>query len=328
MMLYLLYVLIAAVLILLELIYFRIADRFNIIDRPNKRSSHTFITLRGGGVVFPLAMCCYIICFGMIYPLFFLGLLLAGVVSFIDDVHPLPNWIRVVAQFAAMILLMLECGDMLIWHNWYIVALGLITCVGIVNAYNFMDGINGITGGYSFAVLASLWVMNSKVPFIDPLFLAVASISVLVFCWFNYRTRPKCFAGDVGAVSIAFIVLFALTRLILKTGDWTYLFFLAVYGADSIMTIVHRIYLRENIFLPHRKHLYQLMANELHIPHTVVSSIYIALQGLISAGLIWLPMNNVLYCAILFVLLIVVYVAFIKRYYYLHEQATKKITKE
>ena len=321
------YLIVFALLFVAELIYFKIANSYNIIDKPNERSSHTRITLRGGGVIFYFGALAYFLTNDLGYPWFMLGLTLITAISFVDDVRPVSQKIRLVFHFTAMAVMFWQWG--LTDLPWWYMLVALIVCTGIINAYNFMDGINGITGGYSLVLLCALAYINASiVPFVEAKLIYTSIAAVLVFNFFNFRKRAKCFAGDVGAVSIAFIVLFALARLILVTGDWTYLFFLAVYGADSIMTIVHRIYLRENIFLPHRKHVYQLMANELHIPHTVVSSIYIALQFVISAGLIWLPMNNVLYCAIIFILLIVVYVAFIKRFYHLYGLATKKITKE
>ena len=76
------------------------------------------------------------------------------------------------------------------------------------------------------------------------------------------------------SVGAAFIVVFVLGLLIMRTGDFTYIVFLAVYGVDSVLTIVHRIMLRENLGEAHRKHAYQLMANELGMEHTVVSTIY------------------------------------------------------
>ena len=73
--------------------------------------------------------------------------------------------------------------------------------------------------------------------------------------------------------SIAFIVLFLIGKLVIRTGDFSWMVLLAVYGVDSVLTIIHRLMLHENIGLPHRKHMYQIMANELKVPHVIVSSI-------------------------------------------------------
>ena len=208
------YFLIFVLLVLLELAYFRIADRFNIIDKPNLRSSHSSIVLRGGGIIFLLGVWLYAAFFGLQYPWFILGLTLIGLVSFTDDIHSLPDSVRLVAQFAAMFLMFYQFG-ILNWHDWWIVLIAMIVCVGIINAYNFMDGINGITGGYSIAVLLPLIYLNADYDFISRSYLYVVGLTLLVFCFFNFRKKAKCFAGDVGSISMAFILLFALGLLIL-----------------------------------------------------------------------------------------------------------------
>ena len=311
-----------ALLILLELGYFRLADRFNIIDRPNLRSSHSSVTLRGGGIIFLLGVWIYAALYGMTYPWFFAGVTLVGIVSFIDDIHSLPDSWRLVAQFVAMFLMFHQL-DILNLNDWWMVVVALIVCVGIINAYYFMDGINGITGGYSIAVLLPLIWLNCKDSFIDPSFLYVVGLSLLVFCFFNFRKKAKCFAGDVGSISIAFILLFALGSLILKTGDFSYIVFLAVYGADAILTICHRIKLHENLGEAHRKHAYQIMANELRIPHVAVSLLYLSLQLFISAGIVFLPVNHYLYLAAVIVVLALAYLLFMKKNYHLHEEYLK-----
>lgn len=313
------FLIIALMLILLELAYFRVADSFNIIDKPNQRSSHTSVTLRGGGIIFLFGAWLFWFFFGFMYSWFILGLSIIGIVSFIDDVHSLPDSWRLVAQFTAMSLMFYQFG-ILNLHDWWIVLIALIVCVGIVNAYNFMDGINGITGGYSIAVILPLIYLDGRIGFIDISYLYTAGLSLIVFCFFNFRKKAKCFAGDVGSISMAFIVLFALGSLILKTQDFSYIVFLAVYGADTVLTICHRIKLHENLGEAHRKHAFQIMANELHIPHVAVSAFYMALQLLISAGLIWLPINHYLYLGLVIAALAVAYLLFMKRNYHLHEQ--------
>ena len=319
-----LYLLIFVLLLLAELLYFRIADKCNIIDKPNERSSHKQVVLRGGGIIFLIGVWIWSAFFGFLYPWFLIGVTLVALVSFIDDIRSLPDSVRLVAQFAAMFLMFYQFG-ILNWQSWWIILLALVVCVGISNAYNFMDGINGITGGYSIAVLLPLIYLNHKMSFIDADFLWVTLLSLLVFCFFNFRKRAKCFAGDVGSLSIAFIIVFALGKLILQTGDFTYIVFLALYGVDSVLTICHRILLHENLGKAHRKHAYQLMANELKIPHVVVSSFYMMLQLLVSFGMIILPVNHWLYLAMVLIVLCGSYLLFMKRYYHLHETYLKSL---
>lgn len=334
------YLIIGALLFVAELIYFKIADRFNIIDKPNERSSHSSIVLRGGGVIFSLAMVAWAVMKAvqgdgqtMIgYLPFLIGLLLVAGVSFWDDVRSLPDSVRLVVQFGAMALMFWSMGIMH-WNMWWIVLIALIVCVGATNIINFMDGINGITAGYALAVLMPLLVVNSEVGFIEESYLVVAIIGVLVFCLFNFKPKgkAKCFAGDVGSIAIAFIMLFAIGKLIVLTQDVTYLIFLLVYGVDGCLTICHRILLHENLGEAHRKHAYQLMANELKIGHVQVSLVYMTMQLVVSLGFIYVCPNTILahwiYLVGALLVLGIAYVLFKKKYYHLHEAYLNSIKK-
>ena len=339
-----LYILIFIILLALELFYFKIADKFNIIDKPNERSSHSTIVLRGGGIVFALSILVWIglqIVIGawdvvIDYLPFICGLVLIAGVSFVDDILSLPDSVRLVAQFSAMALMFWSMGLYSVEGQWMsvvlIVFLALIVSVGAMNIINFMDGINGITGGYALAVLVPLLLLDvssktkNVVAFIEPSYLVVAIIGVLVFCLFNFRSKgkAKCFAGDVGSIGIAFIMLFAIGKLIVQTEDLTYLILLIVYGVDGCMTIFHRIMLHENLGQAHRKHVYQLLANELKMDHVKVSLLYMAMQMVISLGFIYLCPNSLIlhwiYLIATGIVLTVTYVIFIKKYYHLHEE--------
>ena len=317
------YLIILVLLFLAELFYFKVADKYNIIDKPNERSSHTRITLRGGGVIYYFGALVYFLTSGFEYPWFMLALTFVAIISFIDDIRSTSQKLRLVFHFSAMALMFYQWG--LFSLSWWWIIIALIICIGIINAYNFMDGINGITGGYSLVVLLSLAYINEEVtPFVEQDLIYTVIMSVLVFCFFNFRKKARCFAGDVGSVSIAFILLFLLGKLIIQTGDFSWIILLSVYGVDSVLTIFHRLMLHENIGLPHRKHLYQLMANELTIPHVAVSVIYMVLQFLIVAGLLWLPVDHWVYFFTVIGGLAVIYIICMYRYYPLHETYLKQ----
>lgn len=317
------YLIILVLLFLAELFYFKVADKYNIIDKPNERSSHTRITLRGGGVIFYFGALVYFLTSGFEYPWFMLALTFVAIISFIDDIRSTSQELRLVLHFSAMALMFYQWG--LFSLSWWWIIIALIICTGIINAYNFMDGINGITGGYSLVVLLSLAYINEEVtPFVEQDLIYTVIMSVLVFCFFNFRKKARCFAGDVGSVSIAFILLFLLGKLIIRTGDFSWIILLSVYGVDSVLTIFHRLMLHENIGLPHRKHLYQLMANELRIPHVAVSVIYMVLQFLIVAGLLWLPVDHWVYFFTVIGGLAVIYIICMYKYYPLHETYLKQ----
>lgn len=311
-----------------ELIYFKIADHFNIIDKPNERSSHTMIVLRGGGIIFTIALWIWSIMSGFEYPWLLTGVTLAAGISFIDDIHSLPDSIRLVAQFLSMFLVFQEIG-ILQWDLWMLVPFALLVAVGGTNIFNFMDGINGITGGYSLAVLIPLYLLNQKYSFMNETMLIIIGLSVLVFCFFNYRTKAKCFAGDVGSIGMALMLVFCIGRLMYVTGDVTWIVLYLIYGADGMMTMAHRILLHENLGKAHRKHVYQLMSNELGMKHVVVSSIYMVLQLIISLVAIYVipdtPTAHWTYMIGMSIIMGLSYIVFMKKYYHLHEEYLEKV---
>ena len=305
-----------------ELFYFRVADKFNIIDKPNERSSHSRITLRGGGIIFYFGALAYFLSNHWEYPWFMLALTLITFISFVDDIRSTSQGLRLVFHFTAMALMFYQWG--LFSPSWWWIIIALIICTGIINAYNFMDGINGITGGYSLVILGALAYINSEITtFVEPALINTVLCAVLVFCFFNFRKKAKCFAGDVGSVSIAFILLFLIGKLIIKTEDFSWIILLSVYGVDSVLTIIHRLMLHENIGLPHRKHMYQLMANELKIPHVGVSLIYMGAQALVILGYFCFVRYGYWYLLGIIVLLSGIYVLFMRRYFHLHIQKGK-----
>ena len=311
------YLIILVLLFFAELFYFRIADKCNIIDKPNERSSHTRITLRGGGIIFYFGVLAYFLTSHFEYPWFMLALTLITFISFVDDIRSTSQVLRLVFHFSAMALMFYQWG--LFSLPWWTLFVALIVCTGIINAYNFMDGINGITGGYSFVVLVALAYINEAVvPFVEQDFILTVLCSVFVFNFFNFRKRAKCFAGDVGSVCIAFVLLFFIGKLVIRTEDFSWIILLAVYGVDSVLTIIHRLMLHENIGLPHRKHLYQIMANELKIPHVVVSSVYMLVQALVIVGYFYFYSYGYWYLLATVLILGTLYVLFMKKYFRLH----------
>ena len=338
---YLVYGIIFVILLVLEITYFKIADRFNIIDKPNERSSHSTIVLRGGGIIFMLGLWIWAAFtsagllntgLGFGYPWFLAAVTLIAGVSFVDDIRSLPDSVRLVAQFVAMGLMFYQM-DMLHWEMWWVVILALIVSVGATNIINFMDGINGITGGYALASLIPIYILNKEMGFVEESLVVTVILADAVFCLFNFRPKgkAKCFAGDVGSIGIAFILLFMIGQLIMRTGDVTYLVFLLVYGVDGVLTICHRIMLHENLGQAHRKHAYQLMANELKMSHVIVSLIYMGLQLVVSLGFIYLIPNTIvahwIYLVIAALVLAVAYVLFKMKYYHLHEEYLASLKK-
>jgi UDP-N-acetylmuramyl pentapeptide phosphotransferase/UDP-N-acetylglucosamine-1-phosphate transferase len=272
------FIFVSLLLIAVELIYFRVAIRYGIVDKPNGRSSHVRPAIRGGGVVFVVGVLVWFFQSDA-WPWFVLGALAIAVISFLDDVISLNPLVRFLVHLMALLLLFYQIAP----TSWpvYLMVVAVIFCIGTLNAFNFMDGINGITGVYALVSLASLgFIQTYSVPFTDLALVIIVSISILVFLFFNFRNRASCFAGDVGSITIAFVLIFLLLQLIHATHNFLWPLLFLVYGIDSIVTIIYRIKRRENIFKPHRTHLFQYLSNELKWPHRVVSLAYGALQAL------------------------------------------------
>ena len=286
-------------LFIFQYLYFKIANRFNIIDRPNHRSSHTSITIRGGGVIFTFAALIFFFLHDFQYICFILGLLLISVVSFLDDVMTLNNKIRLSAHLIAVLLLFYQWD--LYGFEWYWLLIAGIFIIGTVNAYNFMDGINGITGSYSLLVILTLYYINDQViAFTSADFMLSIALALLVFNFYNFRKKAKCFAGDVGSVSIAFIIVFLIGQLILKAHNFSYILLLLCYGLDTAFTVAFRIIRKENVFEAHRRHFYQFLANEKKIPHLLVSIFYFLAQLTINVLIIFVVKESILLMALLF----------------------------
>ena len=349
------YALVFVLLVILEYVYFGIAKKFNIVDKPNARSSHSKVVILGGGIIFAIAPIIWTIWMlladkeGVLsngYLAFIAGMVMVAAISFIDDIKSLPQSARLVVQLTATALLLYGAG---FWqsHPWWMmlafVAL-IIVFAGATNIFNFMDGLNGMMVGYSLAVMIPMRILNGDSSyficpeleangFIDSSFLIVTIIALVIFMFFNYRPKNKalCFAGDVGSISVAFVLLFALGRLIKQTDDITWLCLFAVYGVDGCLTIIHRLMLHEHIGQAHRKHCYQIMANELKLGHLTVSTTYTCIQLVISLMMIYLIPDNQTSHWIYFISVLLVlstaYILFMKKYYHLHEEYLESVKK-
>ena len=309
------YLLIFLLLFAFETAYIQIAIKFNIVDRPHHQSSHKGVVIRGGGIVFFLAFLLWTVANGALLLWGLLGLTVLATVSFIDDIRSVSPMIRLVCQFVAILLMFYHSG--LIQTPLYVIFILSVACVGMMNICNFMDGINGMTGGYSLVVMLALLYVNMNVfRFTETSFLLYVIMAILVFNVFNFRSHAKCFAGDVGSLSMGFILVYLVLRLALNGHSMSWMIFLVVYGVDGGLTILHRILLRENLMKPHKKHAYQIMANELKMPHLQVSLIYMGIQAVCCAWFIAFPNYYTFFAQI--IILSAAYLLFMKKYYHLH----------
>tara|TARA_R110000868_G_scaffold118059_1_gene313269 strand:- start:4296 stop:5246 length:951 start_codon:yes stop_codon:yes gene_type:complete len=277
------YIALTIVLVGIELLYFKIADTYNIIDKPNSRSSHTTVTLRGGGIIFPIAICIAFL-LGYVSWEITLAVVIVAAVSFIDDITPLSQLPRFASHVVAVGLVFYDLD--LFTESLWILPLVFVLLIGWVNAFNFMDGINGITVLYALTAIISFSVLPTQISSL-PLLITMG-LSCFVFGIFNVRKTAKTFAGDVGSISMALFLGYFMIKTIIDTNQFGYILFFSVYGIDAVITILNRIKKRENIFQPHRSHLYQYLANEMGFSHVLVSFIYAGLQLGINGAIIYM----------------------------------------
>ncbi len=309
---------VALVLLGIELIYFRLARAYGIMDKPNDRSLHQKPTIRGGGIIFPVALLLFYFFMGEVSYYFVIALTMIAIVGLMDDIHSLSRSVRFTVQAVAMLLVFYDLA--IFAHAWWTILFLMFVATGTVNAYNFMDGINGITGGYSLVVLTSLLYVNSFIfPFVDNDLLLVMSVALVIFSFFNFRTKAVCFAGDVGSLTIGFAIIYLILKLAMAAHNYVFILFLAVYGTDSVLTVIHRLILRQNIFKAHRLHLYQVVISSTGLPHLPMTLMYMAAQALASTLIIdhltQSPQQQYLLGASLLILLSLTYIV-LKRYYY------------
>jgi UDP-N-acetylmuramyl pentapeptide phosphotransferase/UDP-N-acetylglucosamine-1-phosphate transferase len=290
---------------ILEILYFKLADRFNIIDKPNQRSSHTQITLRGGGIIFPIALITGVLIFQPDQCYLALGVFAIAGISFLDDILTLNNKLRIGVHCVSVLLILAQIvlnqnipistflapSSLLLalTCNLFLI-LAIVLIIGIINAYNFMDGINGITVLYSLATVISFIFIQQELNFsilnVSILYMLIASLGI--FGYFNLRTKAKAFAGDVGSIAMALIISFFIGTLIFQTRDPKWILLLGIYGLDAVATIVCRIIRKENIFDAHRSHFYQFLANEKRWPHVLIAVLYAFFQLLLNGFLVYL----------------------------------------
>ena len=302
------YIIAFITIVALELLYFWVAGRMNIVDRPNERSSHRKPVLLGGGIIFWLAVLFWSLTHGLAYGSFVVGLSMLAIVSYVDDLRPLPSWLRMIVQAGAVVVSF--WGDIYALELWQLV-LFVVLFMGVLNVYNFMDGINGMLAGYSLVATGTFLFIDIFMRRFIELDLAVTVVfSVLVFGFFNFRKKARCFSGDVGSICMGLIVLFLMVRYVQSvpgTGlNVSRICFIIVFLADGLLTVAKRFLSGRNILEAHREHAYETMVNELGIPHLYVSGGYALLQLIINVGYLLVEDKN-LYTLVVALLLVLAY---------------------
>jgi len=265
------------ILLLIALVYKRLAVRYNIVDKPNDRSSHSNVTVRGGGILIPMAALLWWLVFDFQHTWMVLGIIVISGISMLDDIYTISSKIRFGIQFLAISMAFYDL-DVFTQIHWAALPFLYFIGLGIINAINFMDGINGITGLYGLVFLGSLLTVNIYTDIFDDHLIHYEILAICVFLLFNLRKKALMFAGDIGSISLAYLFIYFLMQWYLAEPTWTIILFLSVFGIDAFLTILKRLKNRENVLKPHRSHLYQLLANEAKKDHVIIALVYAILQ--------------------------------------------------
>ncbi|WP_111672160.1 MraY family glycosyltransferase [Algoriphagus litoralis] len=298
------------VLLLIGLIYHRLAMKFGIVDKPNHRSSHTFSTVRGGGILFPLAVIFWWLIFDFQHTWMVLGLIWVSAISMLDDMYTLSRKLRFGVQFLALSMAFYDLG---VFEQINIFALPVLYFIslGIINAINFMDGINGISGLYFLVFFGTMLAIQVYLPVFEDSLIRYIILSILAFLFFNLRKKALMFAGDIGSISLAYLTIYFLLNWYLIEQNWTIILILGVYGVEVSVTMVERLLRKENLLQPHRTHLYQLIVNELKVNHVTLAIIYAIAQAAINLFLFIIPQKapGALTASLVLVSLLLIYLA-------------------
>lgn len=303
-------------MIFMSYLYLKIAAKFNIYDNPVGRSSHINRTITGYGIFVLLGLFLY----STIYPYtlssyFIIGLIMMSLISFIDDIVFVKHFIRLIFQLFALILLSIDLPfEYLNSDKLPLIIATVILGVGVLNAFNFMDGINGMLGLNSLVILVSFWWLNNhtidengiKISFINNEFIYTLILGVSIFLFLNLRRKALVFAGDVGSISIAFVIFYLMVNLIFTTGNYAYLLLFVVIGIDAGLTVIFKLLLGENIFVPHRDFLFKKLVHVGKYKHVKISIVYASIQACISIIVIALPLQNKLSAQLSILFIVVV----------------------
>jgi len=242
------------------------------------------VTVRGGGILIPVAVLLWWMAYDFQNTWMILGMMWIAAISMLDDMFDISRLLRFGIQFLALSFAFWDL-NLFSQIDWYLLPVFYFFGLGVINAINFMDGINGITGLYSLVFFGSLLAVNEYLPIFPEQLLSYQILALLVFFIFNLRKRALMFAGDIGSISLAYLMIYLLTKWYLVDHNPIIVLFLLVYGIDVFFTILRRLIKGEKVTEPHRTHLYQYLVNQVKIDHVIIALVYAILQLLINFGL-------------------------------------------
>lgn len=298
------------VLFLIALFYLKYAQKKKILDISSFGNTNGITTIKSGGIIFIPAILLYLLFFydqvDSNLTCFTIATLILAVVSFIDDLKRLSVRTRMFFHFLATTIAFWDFG---IFNNISLIIIltifgYYILCVGYLNISNFMDGINGMAFLNALCCYCTLYIINTfLIHFTDSNFISVLIIATIVFGYFNFRKKPKCFLGDVGSITIGFTIVFFVLQLYLVSKNILVFLILVIYSLDGGCTIIERLLRKENIFKSHLRHLYEIFAHELKIPHLYISLLYFFCQAILNI-FVYYSIKNTYKSSIVFVVLL------------------------
>lgn len=270
----------------------RIGPKINLLDMPNHRSSHLVPTLKGGGV-------------GILLTFMIIGFFVArqyafvitcsaiGIIGLISDLFDISSGLRLVIHIASAFILIVLTANLLHPANNITMILLMLFLVmfiaGSANIYNFMDGINGIaalTAIVAFGLLSVFSAENFGSRFPATILAVSITFASLGFLRFNMPSA-RIFMGDVGSVFLGFTFAGIVVLLSKNIADFICLSsFLFTFYADEVVTMCLRLKDAQNLLLPHRRHFYQILANEGKMPHWKISCGYAVAQFAIGLSIL------------------------------------------
>jgi len=289
----------------------RWGHNLGLLDEANQRSSHKGAIPKGGGI----GILSVFIFASLVLNLPFLiwgCISIASVSSFYGDKKDISPKIRLLIQLLSGVgmligLFYLEDRSSIVYMSIPFFALFV---VGTANYYNFMDGINGIAG-ITGIVAFSLIILFAALTKSDIVFLPIAVCMIVSCIGFLPFNLPKAsvFMGDVGSILLGFVYALFVVGLSYEPSDFIVLCsFLFPFYADELATLFVRLRNGDSLMKPHRKHVYQLLANEMHIPHWKISTSYGVLQLLVGLSVLAVKPMGFLF---LLTILLVYFVGFL-----------------
>ena len=269
---------------------YRFGNRLGLQDLPNHRSSHDCAVPKGGGVGILAAFVTYAV-FSGLDKSFWLPAFILSLVSFIGDRTELKPALRLMVQFGCSLVFLggffYQDQGVLIYILIFPLA---VFITGSANFYNFMDGINGIAGitGITGFFLLSVYGYMTDAHLNYILLSTAMAFACAGFLPFNIP-KAKVFMGDIGSVLLGFVFACIVVLLSDSLLDFICLAgFLFPFYADELTTMWVRIRNKEPLKQPHRKHVYQLLANEYGITHWKISAGYGGVQLAVGIAVILL----------------------------------------